>query len=89
MAVAYSKAFSLIGSRMLRSVAVYELHRLKKDEPDLKGWANLAPIMKFGGTDPRTVVAQLNRGREDDQEADPPAPEYTESVSRADRQYVF
>lgn len=90
MAVAYVKAFSTIGSRMLRSVAVFELHRLKRDEPDLKGWANLAPIMKFGGTDPRTVVAQLNRGREDDQEADPPAPaEYTESVSRADRQYVF
>lgn len=93
MAVAYSKAFSLIGSRTLRSVAVFELHRLKKDEPQLKGWANLAPIMRFAGTDPRQAFLQMARGREPDQEGDQPGsgadPGYTESTSRADRAYVY
>jgi hypothetical protein len=78
MAVAYVKAFSLIGSRTLRSVAVYELHRLKKDHPDLR-WAALKDIMRFAGTDPREAYVRLNGGRESDQEADSPdfsRPEY-------------
>jgi hypothetical protein len=89
MAVAYVKAFSLIGSRTLRSVAVYELHRLKKDHPDLKGWSLLKDIMRFAGTDPREAYLRLNGGREPDQEADLPALRDPGIVSRDDRQYVY
>ena len=73
MATAYAKAFSLIGSRTLRSVAVFELHRLKKDHPELSGWSRLADIMRFAGTDPREALKRFQAGREPDQEADIPA----------------
>lgn len=56
MAVSVANAFGVIGSNKLRAVVVYELLRLKKENPDLPAWEK--PQMK-------TVLRQTSANAKD------------------------
>lgn len=57
MATAVAKAYADIGSRRLRGVLVYELARLKRDQPNLK-WEPLQGLLAKGSIDPREPLLE-------------------------------
>ncbi|QGJ93498.1 RepA-like replication initiator [Arthrobacter phage Mufasa8] len=56
MGIAVAKAYAATGSRKLRGVLVYELQRLREDQPDLKGWAHLTEVLGKPSINPWTEL---------------------------------
>ncbi len=56
MAAAMSRAYGQVASKVLRGVIVHELHRLKKAQPDLRGWGR-DDVVKVMGK-PRITPAE-------------------------------
>jgi hypothetical protein len=60
MAKALVKAHALIGSANLRAVIVHELKRLKRAQPDLRGWDHVAGLLKKRSMSPTEAIADLS-----------------------------
>ncbi len=61
LAVSMAKAYQGIASRKIRAVVVWELQRLKREQPDLGAWEKpeVKTILRQNAVNPREVVTDL------------------------------
>jgi hypothetical protein len=56
MGTAVARLYPTIASATLRGILVHELHRLRDEQPHLKGWPALSEVMKKERIDARELV---------------------------------
>jgi len=61
MAVSMATAFGRIASRKIRAGIVYELQRLKREEPELEAWSKppVVSVLKQNAVNPKQMVTDL------------------------------